>query len=230
MIGGGAGYLGYEFKTVLWAVKTAWLEVVRECRDGFARVGQGIKIVLMIGGAGLMATAYVLAIIIPLFAASASWFVLLEAIGRRLAIGNSEFFLTVSFESAIGIFPIMFGYMLFNMKIPADDEDFWTKPTNTLRVFIDTNVIAVMLRLIRIVIIRVLPKIPGVAVLLGKIVRRIFILIHSEIRLLCMTDSMIGALAGYYWGNALVGGIIGAACGMLNYKLISVRWLKLAPR
>jgi hypothetical protein len=58
--------------------------------------------------------------------------------------------------------------------------------------------------------------------------RRIFILVHSEIRLLCMTDAMIGAAAGYYFGNALIGGIIGALCGLVNYRLVSVKWLKLA--
>jgi hypothetical protein len=52
-------------------------------------------------------------------------------------------------------------------------------------------------------------------------------LIHSDVRLLCMADAMLGALTGLYFGNALVGGIIGALCGVLNYRLISVKLLKL---
>jgi hypothetical protein len=64
-------------------------------------------------------------------------------------------------------------------------------------------------------------------VLSSKAARQTFILVHSELRLLCMTDAMIGALAGYCCGNALIGGFVGAACGLANYKLVSVKWLKL---
>ena len=60
-----------------------------------------------------------------------------------------------------------------------------------------------------------------------KIGWKTFKLVHSDIRLLCMTDAMFGALTGFYFGNALVGGIVGALCGVLNYKLISVKLLKL---
>lgn len=59
--------------------------------------------------------------------------------------------------------------------------------------------------------------------------KRSFLYIHSEIRLLCMTDAMIGATIGYLAGNALIGGIAGAVCGVLNYELVSKRWLKLVP-
>ena len=64
------------------------------------------------------------------------------------------------------------------------------------------------------------------AVLGFQAARQIFVLIHSELRVLCMTDAMIGAVAGFFYGNALVGGLIGAVCGLANYKLVSVRLLK----
>jgi hypothetical protein len=60
-----------------------------------------------------------------------------------------------------------------------------------------------------------------------QVSRQIFVLIHSELRVLCMTDAMIGAVAGYFCGNALIGGLIGAVCGWANYKLVSVRLLKI---
>jgi hypothetical protein len=66
------------------------------------------------------------------------------------------------------------------------------------------------------------------SVLSFEILRRTFIMIHSEMRLLCMANALIGALAGFFWGKALLGGIVGAVCGLVNYKFISVRWLKLA--
>lgn len=61
-------------------------------------------------------------------------------------------------------------------------------------------------------------------------VQRVFLLVHSELRLLCMTDAMVGALAGYFAGNVFIGGVVGAIVGVLNYELISVRWLKLVRR
>ncbi|MFA6554244.1 MAG: hypothetical protein WCS89_01930 [Candidatus Paceibacterota bacterium] len=60
-----------------------------------------------------------------------------------------------------------------------------------------------------------------------KVVWGTFKLIHSDIRILCMTDAMIGATIGYYSGNALFGGIVGAIFGVLNYEIISKRWFKL---
>jgi hypothetical protein len=64
---------------------------------------------------------------------------------------------------------------------------------------------------------------------LWKICKTCFISIHSEIRLLCMTDAILGVLAGYYSGHALIGGIVGAILGVFNYELISKRALKLVP-
>ncbi len=60
-----------------------------------------------------------------------------------------------------------------------------------------------------------------------KAARQTFLLIHSELRLLCLTDAMIGAGVGYFCGNALIGGLAGAVFGLGNYRLVSVRLLKL---
>ena len=65
----------------------------------------------------------------------------------------------------------------------------------------------------------------------AKLFWQTFKLVHSNIRLLCMTDSMIGAIVGYFAGNVLVGGIVGAILGVINYHVVSVRWLRLvAPK
>ena len=83
------------------------------------------------------------------------------------------------------------------------------------------------------------PLVPIIAivVIIGKVIYfiptfcrmvwRVFKLIHSDMRVLCMTDAALGALAGYYLGSALIGGFIGAGLGWVNYQLVSVRWLKL---
>ena len=53
--------------------------------------------------------------------------------------------------------------------------------------------------------------------------------VHSERRKLCFVDATIGAVVGYFLGSAVLGAAIGAMLGMVNYELVSVRWLKLAP-
>lgn len=55
-------------------------------------------------------------------------------------------------------------------------------------------------------------------------------LIHSEVRLLCAVDAAIGAGIGYFAGSALIGALAGAAIGVVNFELISKRWLKLVPQ
>lgn len=76
-----------------------------------------------------------------------------------------------------------------------------------------------------------------------KVVPRVFVAIHSDFRLLCATDSFLGAVVGYCFErgfatehpfivscSVLIGGLVGALFGILNYELVSVRWLKLVPK
>ena len=58
-------------------------------------------------------------------------------------------------------------------------------------------------------------------------VARVFIHVHSERRTLCFVDATLGAAIGYSFGSAAIGAIAGAVLGVVNYELISVRWLSL---
>ncbi len=67
------------------------------------------------------------------------------------------------------------------------------------------------------------------------VIKRTFVYVHSAERRICFVDSIIGGVVGYWLagGNvayAGVGGLVGAIVGIANYELISIRWLKLAPR
>lgn len=53
--------------------------------------------------------------------------------------------------------------------------------------------------------------------------------IHSSERLVCMTDAAIGAAVGLYFGSPIAGAVVGGLLGVLNYELVSKRWLKLLP-
>jgi hypothetical protein len=61
---------------------------------------------------------------------------------------------------------------------------------------------------------------------------------HDDVRKICFIDTFLGVLGGtlvgfWYW-NAFYAGIagliLGPMLGMVNYQLVSIRWLKLQPR
>lgn len=82
-------------------------------------------------------------------------------------------------------------------------------------------------------------KIPAATVAVGRFFKKLFLLIHSEVRLLCAVDSMFGVIAGYLISHAyslnllagvLVGMIAGALLGLAQYRILSVWILQLAPK
>jgi len=75
-----------------------------------------------------------------------------------------------------------------------------------------------------------------------EFIRRAFRYIHSEIRTLCAVDAALGVLVAftYGWlsgveaplarlGLYVLGGALGGVLGVVNFELVSVRWLKLVP-
>lgn len=71
------------------------------------------------------------------------------------------------------------------------------------------------------------------ALFLTHFCKTLFLLIHSELRLLCLFDGGIGALAGMLIHDTLiavmVGMITGGLVGILNFELVSKRLLHLVP-
>ncbi len=63
-----------------------------------------------------------------------------------------------------------------------------------------------------------------------KFAKTLFILVHSDVRTICFCDAAIGAGVGIYFGyNALLGAFIGGILGVLNYYIVSIKLLKLKP-
>lgn len=60
----------------------------------------------------------------------------------------------------------------------------------------------------------------------ARFFKTLFLLIHSDIRLLCGADAAIGALVGLKTGSPIVGAIAGGLVGVINYQLVTVRLLK----
>lgn len=73
----------------------------------------------------------------------------------------------------------------------------------------------------------------------GLVVQTLLVFIHSYKRVLCAVDSALGCVASYIWLAepnmtdvqkvimVFLGGIIGAGLGILNWELVSKRWLHL---
>ncbi|MEK7142080.1 MAG: hypothetical protein AAB818_00665 [Patescibacteria group bacterium] len=61
----------------------------------------------------------------------------------------------------------------------------------------------------------------------GKFTKTLFLFIHSDIRLLCGIDAAIGAAIGYFTGDVMVGTVTGGVFGVINYKIVSQKILKL---
>lgn len=82
---------------------------------------------------------------------------------------------------------------------------------------------------LRRVFFRILKWIPTALVFTKEFVTKVFVSVHSDRRVICFADSVIGATVGFFCGSAFTGALIGAVLGMANYELVSVRWLKLVP-
>jgi hypothetical protein len=80
-----------------------------------------------------------------------------------------------------------------------------------------------------------LKRMPGFVVLLCKFSWKLFIMVHSEMRALCFVDAFLGATFGAFYGYhshafalaAIIGAVSGALLGIVNYQIVSIRWLKL---
>lgn len=64
---------------------------------------------------------------------------------------------------------------------------------------------------------------------IGWFVKYTFIYVHSQRRTICFVDATLGAAVGYSFGSAIVGAVAGSLLGLVNYELVSVRWLRLSP-
>src|SRR3989344_2212575 len=67
------------------------------------------------------------------------------------------------------------------------------------------------------------------AVATVRFVKYLFILIHSEMRLLCALDAAFGAAIGYFAGSAAIGALAGGVIGVVNFEIVSKRLLHLVP-
>ncbi|MDO8621656.1 MAG: hypothetical protein Q7R80_00290 [bacterium] len=72
--------------------------------------------------------------------------------------------------------------------------------------------------------------VPGVASFVGHFAWQWFRLVHSDLRMICLADAFLFAGIGTLVGGPILAWMVGGgAFGVLNYHVVSVRWLKLQP-
>lgn len=219
LIGGLIGYLSYEFKTFIRALKRAWTEV-SEKQSG--EIGRGII-------RELKAISRVAAFIMQILLLGFSWTVILWFLVLLPGTERSEMMLLVLTCLSLSAFT---GIAVILSLLFLGPRDKYSIPPLQFGIYAlkTANPITVLCYWIPRGALWILQQTPLIAVFTGRVAKRTFIMVHSELRLLCLTDAMLGAFIGYWCGNVLIGGVAGAVCGVLNYKLISVHWLKLVPR
>ncbi len=222
LVGGATGYVSYSFREIMEAAVTAWKTVpgtrfnIQALKAGLINAAKFVAVlaciicgamsvlVLSIGGLMLLAGA-------P--DTSPNW----QAAPESEAMQTPHHFWVLP---AAGI--LVLGIMLLVGILRSADR----KGTC---VGILGCIAATPLALpITLTVVFLSAVVPRGARLLVKLARQTFFLIHSELRLLCLTDALLGALVGYLCGNALMGGVVGAVLGWGNYRLVAIKWLKLA--
>lgn len=223
LAGGLTGYLSYEFRKVLVAIRTAWYQVIgyRPNWDLIMRRFWGT-----LSGMSLLISALV--------------FGGLVALGIYHLVPGSE-----DLKSPLALL----GFFTYHIPgVPAffkvlsltKEKEGGSTTADIKRTLLYTNPVAILLYWPFKVLIKT-PRaiVKGVKLAtpyakrgIGRLiifVKTVFILIHSELRLLCGVDAAIGAAIGYLAGSVFIGMITGGIVGILNYEIISRRILHLAP-
>lgn len=216
IIGSLTGYLSYEFKTVLHACAESWEKISNQFAQLELPSKESVKRFFLKLG---IAFAISIGLIVFVTLVGLTWSLpSVEMVGGKFeSLGQ---LCLVSF--VIGFVSLIIGGNIAETKkLDEISEGPYWKFT-----CLQTNSFAFLWMVLMALIwfVQITPD-----RIVSKFVKNIFLLIHSDIRLLCMTDATLGALIGYACNNPLIGGLAGAIFGIINYWIVSIRWLRLAP-
>ncbi len=227
LIGGAVAYFSFRFREGMVAVRRVWQSLARPKAAAWRAA---IWNVARMAGAVMALLCFGFSILIMIVGVAMSL-----AVGEGLSYGGqgqSGISGEASIAAWYGIIAaaallVAVGLALFGVLLAANDRKAVCRTILscllltplvlpfTLAFFIGS---ALLPRVGRYVV--------GLAAFVLRAARQLFVLIHSELRVLCMTGAMVGAVAGFCFGHALIGGLVGAVCGLADYKLVSERLLK----
>lgn len=225
IVGFVVGYISYEWREILRVIPDAWrvarseLQAVKGWRpdkqwwDAYARLN--FEIVLFSINFGL--PFYGMLRLFPL-----------EGL-------NS----TITFTIVFG-FPLAMYLFLGNVYAFTEEENdpkrklvMEMKKLTWQQIWKDLNPFNVYFRILPPALLHIFRKawrmtIP-VAAMVARFGWHFFREIHSDIRLLCGLDAALGAAVGYFFNNPVIGALAGGIIGVINYELVSKRWLAIVP-
>lgn len=219
LVGGLTGYLTYDPLAVVQALPRA-ARAASDAMDGFLEELPE-RLLLIVSS-----TFFLLAMGLLACGAGAGWSVLfiwgMDWLTVKGYVESSGPGVLLYF--AFPMLSMLLGVLLFMMDSIKHPKS--SGQDTARRVYLLMNPITVLLYYV--------PK--GTFWVISKTVRflmltvwHLFKLIHSDLRLLCGVDASIGATIGIFAHNPIIGAIAGGLIGVLDFELVSKRWLKLVP-
>ncbi|MEN9614413.1 MAG: hypothetical protein RLZZ347_720 [Candidatus Parcubacteria bacterium] len=220
-IGGLVGYVSYQFKEIVAACREQEKrqQIIQNLRPAWNFLVNGSLVVVCIFLGILLVTLNWMLFLSTLFFSGVKS-------GMLGAAGPlTDAITTVSAVGGVSGFMCFMAYAMI-WHVERKNEDLWDMTYSFIRNFNPLGLIWHSLSLLYWIAVRV----PWFISQCMQFAQGVFIHVHSDIRTICFVDSVIGATIGYFSGNALIGAVVGAILGVVNYRLVSVRWLKLCPK
>jgi hypothetical protein len=240
LAGGLTGYLSFEWRTIVRAVPVAWRAATK------LRMPKRENPVVLLNM--LLTSAVTMSWVACSYAGIrlSSWvmstygdfagFWLCINVGSKIAFGLA---LVVSLCIVTGTLATTFDWLegkqsLYYELKGAEDELKWNWRISAPIVvgwYLPLGIVMLVRRTPaagRFILIR-LARIPGllsrVARFVGRFFRNLFLLIHSDERLICGVDALLGTAFGYFAHSVIIGMLAGGVLGIVNYELVTKRWL-----
>lgn len=234
LVGGLIGYLSYEFKAVLRAVPKAWKRAQRDLPQAAWAIVKAVPVILVV-----ITNLTLLCLGVVLFVIAIAFFAFKQPSPSLASIMVVLMFLVAMPVSVGATF-----YLVAKLKPYCDEKRGKLVLCPLTSLWLLQYYFVYLPRLLArgaLWLIRHTPKAPkylclGVVlglywsvILLARFFKHLFLLIHSDLRLLCASYAMIGAIIGFTFGNALIGAAAGGALGLLGFELIFRLYHNTAP-
>jgi hypothetical protein len=227
LVGGGLAYLAYDFKEVTNAGKQAYREVVAWQPDkGWWKLY--LTYVSNSFGAGLT-----LGVTIWAFASFMAWIEGVEPVSAG-AVARSALMIPMT-GCVLALITGTFGCFMpkLVMQSLSDDTKYFRNPLTFFLVRVPFFCLiagAVMIAAGVLYLYGAAVKTWKALKVVSRWLKRTFVLVHSEYRLMVGMDTALGVAGGYMLGNFLIGVALAVVLFVVNVELVAKRYLRLTPQ
>lgn len=230
LIGGLFGYLSYEFHKVRAAIGIAWKATFGQLGD---REGRRLWALSWLGISAMYASFFIL---VGLLDWSTSWLPV-KPTNKPLGV---NYWSMVLFFLLYPIFASFFSMRQMNAEVMAKKMLKFANPI-TVYLYYPLRFGWWLIAALYTAVSKLVQGVPQfllwckqqpqqfryAANLVVKFTKMVLVAVHSDVRLLCAVDAALGTGIGYFFQSPLIGALAGGLFGVLNYELVSRRWLHL---